>query len=157
MSCLEFIACLELRGSVFLLLLKFRETNFSTAIFLGVEEPLPSDMKADNHSIECVAGYPYPVLLGASEQLRQMWLKSIPPGVFAINAVIAFFQLQKMVMDICKFIKHISQAFILGMITYLIFIGSQGFTSYQSLTLEQWVGRHTALRRCCSCLPTGKK
>ena len=86
-----------------------------------------------------------------------MRLQTVTPGVLTINAVIAFLQLQEVVMDASKIIKHIAKAHVLWMLAYLIFVGSQSFSSYQSLTPTQWVGRHVALRQRCVCLPTGRK
>ena len=103
----KFVACLELRRTVFLLFLELWGTDTSTtlSVFNPSEESLVGDMDTDNHSIECVARYPCPVFLAAFEQLRQMRLQTETTGVFAIDTVIAFLQPQKVVMDICEIIE----------------------------------------------------
>ena len=124
----EFVARLELRRTVASFTFKLRQPTES------LEKTLVSGIQSDNHCVQRVARYPRPVLLGAFQQLRQVRLQAIPSGVFPVDAVIAFFQLQEVVMQVAKVIQHITQAFVLRVFANLIFIGSQSFTSYQSLT-----------------------
>ena len=132
-----FVACLKLRRAVASFAFAFR-----LACALDIEKALPSDVQADNDSVKCVAGDPSPVFLGPLQQLRQVRLQAKTSSIFTINAVIAIFQLQKVVMDIAKVIKHIAQAFVLGMFAYLIFVRSQRF--YQlPVFIPCQVGRQT--------------
>ena len=120
------VARLELRRAIFLLSLELWRTHTSTALaaFKPCEESSVGDMDTDNHGIECIAGDPCPMVLGAFKKFRQMRLQTETSGIFSIDAVIAFLQHQKVVMDIGKVIKQISQAFVLWMVAYLVFIGS---------------------------------
>ena len=138
------VACLKLRGAILFPLFELRRPYTSTApAFLDpIKESLVGDMDTDNHLIECISRYPCPVLLGALEQLRQVRLQSISTGVFPIDAVIPLFQSKEVVVNIAEVIEHVAHAHILWMLTYLIFIGSHGVTSYQFLTPNEWVGRH---------------
>ena len=97
------------------------------------------------------------MLMGAVEQLHQMRLQPIPSSVFTIDAIVAFLQCQEVVMHITQVIKHIADAHILRMVPYLVFIRSHSVTSYQSLTPNEWIGRHVTLRLRSLCLPTGIK
>ena len=129
----EFVARLELRRTVASFAFRLRQPAKSA------EKTLVGRIQANNHSVKRVARYPYPVLLGALEQLRQVRLQAIPTGILSIYAVITLLQLQEVVMYIAKVIEKVAQTLILRMFAYLIFIGSQGFTSYQSLTPVKWV------------------
>ena len=94
------------------------------------------------------------MFMAALEQLRQVRLQPIPTGVLPIHAIVSLFQRQKVVVNIAQVIKQVAQAFDLRVVAYLIFIGSHGATSYQSLTPFQWVGnRHVTLRLRWKCLP----
>ena len=98
------------------------------------------------------------MFLGAFEQLRQVRLQPITPRIFAIDAVIAVFQLQKMVMDIAKIVKHVAETHILRMFAYLVFVyPARAFlfalslffhsdSQFTALTPVQWVGRHVTMR-----------
>ena len=125
----KFIGGLELRRTKLMACFRFRCADASAvlAVLKPIKETLPSDMQTDNHGIKGVAWNPCPMLLCPLEQLRQMRLQPIPSGVFAIEAVIAFLKFEKVVMYIRKVIKHVAQAFVLGMMAYLVFIGSQEF------------------------------
>ena len=151
-TCFKFVSCFELRRAIFATFLELR-----TAHMGKVKKSFPSDMQADNHLVKCIARYPYPMFMGAFEQLREVRLQPITPRIFAIDTVIAVFQLQKMVMDIAKVIKHITYAHILRMLAYLVFIGStlaflftlaffHKGSQLTALTPNQWVGRHVTLR-----------
>ena len=150
------VSCLKLRRTVFFAFLELRGTDTPTAptLFNPIKEPFVTDMDTDNHFVKRVAGDPCPVLLRALEQLRQVRLQPIPACVFSVDTVISLFQCQEVVMHITQVIKHVAGSLVLRMLTYLIFVSSHGLTSYQSLTPEQWVGRHVTLRLRCSCLPT---
>ena len=147
----EFVARLELRRTETSFAFELRQPTESA------EKTLVGRIQSDNHSVKRVARYPCPVLLGAFQQLRQVRLQAIPSGILSIYAVITLLQLQEVVMYIAKVIEKVAQTLILRMFAYLIFIGSQGFTSYQSLSPVKWDGRHIVKRQCFTCLPTGKK
>ena len=150
-SIFKFMARLELRRTVASFTF---ELGFTRAFY--IQEPLPSDVQADNHCVKRITRNPSPMLFSPFEKVCQMRLQAKTTGVSAIPTVIPIFQLQKVVMDIAKVIQQIAQAFILGMCAYLIFVCSHSVTSYQSLTPSKWVGRHVALRQRLECLPTGK-
>ena len=136
-SFVKFVACFELRRAIASFAFELRKPDRSV-----VESTFISDMDTDNRFVKRVAWYPCPVWLGALEQLRQMRLQAKTSRILTIAAIIAFLQLQEVVMHIAKVIKQIPCAFVLRMFAYLIFIGSQDFTSYQYLTPYQ-VGRQT--------------
>jgi fumarate reductase subunit D len=95
-------------------------------------------MDTDNHGIKCIARYPYPMFLGAFEELGQMRLEPILTGIFTIDAVIAFLQGEKVVMDIGnQVIEQVAQTFVLWMVAYLIFIGSHRMSISYYLTRFQ--------------------
>ena len=121
----KLICRLKLRRTVFATLFELRgtDTSATSTVFDPIEEPLIPDMDTDNYSVKCITRYPYPVFMSALEQLRQMRLQPIPPGVFPIDAVIPLLQSKEVVMDIAKVIKHVAQTFILWMLAYLIFVG----------------------------------
>ena len=77
-----------------------------------------------NHGIKCIAGNPCPMFLGAFKKFRQMRLQPVSTCVFPIDAVIAFLQSKKVIMNIGEIIKQIPQSFIFPMVAYLVFIGS---------------------------------
>ena len=132
----KFVSCLELRRAVFTPFFELRGTDTPAASPLldPIKETLVGNMDTDNHGIKGVTRYPSPVLMCALEQLRQVRLQAIPPRILTIDAVIPILQSKKVVMDIRKVIEHITQTHILRVFAYLIFIGSQDVTSYQSLT-----------------------
>ena len=68
----------------------------------SIKESFISDMDTDNHSVKRIPRYPCPVLVRAFEQLRQVRLQAKTPRIFPVSTVISLFQLQKVVMDICK-------------------------------------------------------
>ena len=142
------ITCLELRRPILFSLFELRraDTPAALAVFDPIKELFPSKVQADNHSVKCITRYPRPVFMAAFEQLRQMGLQTISTHIFTINAVISLFQSKEVVMDIGKIVKNIAKTFVLRVVAYLIFIGSQSVTSYQSLTPYEWVGRHATLR-----------
>ncbi len=148
-SIFEFIACLELRRTVFVTFLVFRATNTS-----NVEKTFPSDVQADNHSVKCVTRYPCPMLFCPMEQLRQVRLQEIPSGILAVPPIASIFQLQEVVMDIRKVVKHIAQALVLGVVTYLIFVRSHWTIAYSVLNPYPVGGRHVASQQRLVCLPT---
>ena len=151
------VACLELRRTIPPLAFELWGTDTSTPFSVGnpSKEPLVGSVNTDNHLVKGISWYPRPVFMSALEQLRQMRLQPIPPGILAKHAIVSLLQCQKVVMDIAKVIKQVAQAFDLRVVAYLIFVGSHGFTSYQSLTPFKWVGRHVTLRLRLNCLPTG--
>ena len=153
------VARLELRRAVFLSLLELRRSHAFPASPLPYpsKETLVGDVDTDNHLIQRIARDPRPVLLRPLEQLRQVRLQPIPASVFTIDAVIPPFQRQEVVMDIPKVIQQIPHALMLRVVAYLICVGSHSVTSYQSLTPNEWVGRHVTLRLRSLCLPTGIK
>ena len=152
------VSCLELRRTPPSLAFELRGTYAppATSVFNPIKEPFVSDMDTDNHFVKRVAGDPHPVFMGPLEQLRQMWLQAVSSGIETIAAVIPFFQSKEVVMQIVKVIEHIAQAFVLRMLAYLIFISSHDVASVQSLTPNEWVGRHETLRLRSLCLPTGR-
>ena len=85
----------------------------------SVKEPFISGMDTDNHFVKGIAGYPRPVLLRASKQLRQVRLQAKTPRIFPVSTVISLFQLQKVIMDIRKVVKHITETHILGVLAQL--------------------------------------
>ena len=85
----------------------------------SIKETVISDVDTDNHFVKRVAGYPRPMVLGAFEQLRQVRLQAETPRIFPVSTVISLFQLQKVVMDIRKVVKHIPETHILGMFAQL--------------------------------------
>ena len=85
----------------------------------SVKEPFISGMDTDNHSVKRIAGYPSPVVLRASKQLRQVRLQAKTPRIFSVSTVISLFQLQKVVMDIRKVVKHITQTHMLWVFAQL--------------------------------------
>ena len=141
-SIVKFVSCLELRRAVASFAFELRLTR---AFY--IQEPLPSDVQADNHSVKGITRNPSPMLFCPFEKVRQMRLQAKTTGVFAIPTVIPIFQLQKVVMDIAKVIQQIAQAFVFWVFAYLIFVCSHSVASYQSLTPYEWVGRHVALRQ----------
>ena len=146
-SIFKFVACLELRRTVAPFAF---ELGFACAF--SMKKAFPSNVQSDNHSVKRVAGDPYPVFLGALEQLRQMRLQAETSRIFTINPIVAIFQLQKMVVDLAQVVKHIPQAFVLRMFAYLIFVGSQKI--YQLPVFNPYtVGRQTrnlAITLCMS-------
>ena len=150
----KFVACLELRRTITSFAFELRRTDASSTLtLLQISKKLfPRKVKADNHCVKRVTRYPCPMFMGALEQLRQMWLQPITSRVFTINAVIPLFQRKKVIMHITQVVKHIPQAFILRMLTYRIFIGSQ--RTYQLPVFNPYtVGRQTrnlAITLCMS-------
>ena len=65
-----------------------------------------------------------------------MWLQSVFACVFTIDAVITLFKLQKMVVNISEFVQHIAQAFVLGMVAYLVLVGSHAENSITQLNIN---------------------
>ena len=127
----EFVARLELRRAVAPFAFELWQPTESA------EKTLVGGIQANNHSIKGVARNPSPVLLGAVQQLRQVRLQAIPSGILTIDAVIAFLQLQEVVMHIAKVIEHIAQTLVLRMFAYLVFVRSQGLSRITSLTPYQ--------------------
>ena len=156
-SLLKFVGIRKLRRAIFLAFLELRRSYAPAvlSLFEIIKKPFPSKVKADNHSIKRVARDPRPVFLGALEQLCQMRLQTKTTGILAIDAIVPLLEFEEVVMDIRKIVKQVAQTFVFRMSAYLIFVRSQGVTSYQSLTPTQWVGRHVTLRLRCVCLPTG--
>ena len=68
-----------------------------------------------------------------------MRLESILTGILTINAIVSFLQVEKVVMDIGKVIKHVSQSFIFWMVAYHV---SQSFIFWMVAYLV-FVGSHT--------------
>ena len=146
----KFVTRLKLRRPITSLAFELRET------YAGfIESPLIGEMDTDNNPVKGIARYPCPMSLGALEQLRQMRLKTITTRILAIATVISLFQTQEMIMDIAQVIKHITQAFVLRVVAYLVCIRSHCvLPCIVPLTPTQWVGRHVTLRLRCVCLPT---
>ena len=65
-----------------------------------------------------------------------MWLQSIFACIFTIDAVIPFLKFKKVIMHICKFVKHIAKTFVFGMGTYFVFIGSHAENSITYLNIN---------------------
>ncbi len=129
----------------------------------SIKEPFIRYMDTDDHFVKCITGYPSPVLFRAPEQVCQMRLQAKTPRIFPVSTVISLFQLQKVIMDIRKIVKHIAETHILGVFAQLELVCSailfllsffHGVSRIMLLTPEQWVGRHVTLRLRCSCLPT---
>ena len=127
----EFVARLKLRRAVASFAFELWQPTESA------EKTLIGGIQANNHRVQSVARYPYPVFLSAFQQLREMRLQPIPSSVFPIDAVITLLQLQEVVMHITKVVQHIAQTFVLGMFAYLIFLCSQGLSRITSLTPYQ--------------------
>ena len=100
--------CLKLRRTITVCAFGFRRTT------LTPKKALICLINTNNRTVQCVTRYPCPMALCRLEQLRQMWLQAIPTSIFAVEAVIAFFQTQKVVVDICQVVKQITQALIFG-------------------------------------------
>ena len=154
----KFVACFELRRTVFSSLFELRGTDTSATLTISKpsEKSFVGNMDTDYHSVKRVTRYPRPVLLGPLEQLRQVRLQAIPTSILSIDAVISLLQSKEVVMHITQVIKQVAHAHVLRVVTYLIFLRSHGATNYQSLTPFKWVGnRHVTLRLRLNCLPTG--
>ena len=76
-------------------------------------------MDTDNHSVKRISGYPRPVLLRASKQLRQVRLQAKTPRIFPVSTVISLLESQEVVMHVRKVIKHIAETHILGVFAQL--------------------------------------
>ena len=111
--CFKEIRRLELRRTVSSFTLELWKPTES------VKEPFISGMDTDNHFVKRIAGYPRPVLLRASKQLCQVRLQAKTSRIFPVSTVISLFQLQKVVMDIRKVVKHIPQTHILWVFAQL--------------------------------------
>ena len=149
-SCFKEIRRLELRRTVSSFTLELWKSTKS------VKEPLISDMDTDNHSVKRIAGDPCPVLMRPFEQLRQVRLQAKTPCISPIDTVISLFQLQKVIMDIRKVVKHITETHILGVFAQLELVGSamlflfsvsHGVSRITPLTPNQWVGNRHATKR----------
>ena len=115
----------------------------------SVKEPFISGMDTDNHFVKRIAGYPSPVLLRAFEQLRQVRLQAKTPRIFPVSTVISLFQLQKVIMDIRKVVKHSPETHMLWVFAQLelvcfamlfLFSFPHGVSRITLLTPNQWVG-----------------
>ena len=147
----EFVARLELRRAVASFTFKLRQPTESA------EKTLVGHIQANNHRVKGVAWNPCPVLLGAFQQLRQVRLQAIPSGVFAVDAVIAFFQLQEVVMHVAQDRQACCRdAYSAGVRVSDIYRFSR-FYQLPVFNPSQVGGRHIALQQCLTCLPTGKK
>ena len=153
----KFVSSPKLRRPHLMLCFELWRPHASATLSLRnpVKESLVSKMKMNNNSIKGIARYPRPMFLSPLEQFGKMRLQTIPACVFTIATVVSLFQTQEVVMDIAKVVKHITQAFVLRVITYLIFVGAHWIlTCIVSLTPFKWVGRHATLRLRLNCLPT---
>ena len=101
--CLKEIPRLELRRAVSSFALELWKSTKS------IKETFISDVNTDNYFVKRITGYPCPVLLRAFQQVRQMRLQAKTPGIFAVSTVISLFQPQKVVMHVCKIVKHIPE------------------------------------------------
>ena len=101
--CLKEIRRLELRRAVSSFALELWKSTKS------IKETFVSDVNTDNYFVKRITGYPCPVLLRAFQQVRQMRLQAKTPGIFAVSTVISLFQPQKVVMHVCKIVKHIPE------------------------------------------------
>ena len=113
----------------------------------SVKEPVVCDVDTDNHFVKRIAGYPRPVLLRASKQLRQVRLQAKTSCIFPVSTVISLFQLQKVIMDIRKVVKHITETHILWVFAQLelvcsailfLFSFRHGASRITLLSLIQW-------------------
>ena len=113
----------------------------------SVKEPVISDMDTDNHSVKRIPRYPSPVLMRPFEQLRQVRLQAETPGIFAVSTVISLLQRKKVVMDICKVIKHVAETHILWVFAQLelvcsailfLFSVSHGVSRITPLSPVKW-------------------
>ena len=122
----KFIGIQELRRTIFATLLELWFTNTSTLLplFDPIKELFPSKVQADNYSVKRITGDPRPVFMGAFKQLRQVRLKAIPACVFPIDTVIPILKSKEVVMHITEVIKHITDAHVLPVFAYLIFVRS---------------------------------
>ena len=139
----EEIRRLELRRTIAIFTLELWKSTET------IKEPIISNMDTDNHSVKGITRYPCPVSLGAFEQLRQVRLQAETPRIFPVSTVISLFQLQKVVMDIRKVIKHIAETHILGVFAQLELVCSailflvslpHRVSRITPLTPFQWVG-----------------
>lgn len=132
---------LELRRTIAIWTLElWKATETLKETFIG-------DMDTDNHCVKRIAGYPSPVLLPAFEQLRQVRLQAKTPRIFSVSTVISLFQLQKVIMDIRKVVKHIPETHILWVFAQLelvcsailfLFSLSHGVSRITLLSPIQW-------------------
>ena len=83
----------------------------------SVKEPFISGMDTDNHFV--YRGVSTPSVASCLQQLRQVRLQAKTPCIFPVSTVISLFQLQKVVMDIRKVVKHIPQTHILWVLAQL--------------------------------------
>ncbi len=104
---------LELRRTIPIFTLELWKSTES------IKKTFISDMDTDNHFVKRIAGYPSPVLMRAFEQLRQVRLQAKTPRIFPVSTVISLFQLQKVIMDIRKVVKHIPETHILWVFAQL--------------------------------------
>ncbi len=121
-SVLKFVSTWELSRTIPVFSFVFRFTRFI------LKEPILRIIKSDNNSVKCVTWYPSPMFVGGMKAFRKMWLQSISASIFTINPIIPIFKSKKIVVDISKFVQHITKFLVLLVRAYFVFVCSHGFT-----------------------------